>query len=56
VSDERQLERIKAEAATLPELKDKLRYWDSREVLETHAALSTAFDSINRLKLVPDAF
>lgn len=56
VSDERQLEKIKAEAATLPELKNKLRCWDSREVLETHAALSTAFDSINRLKLVPDAF
>jgi hypothetical protein len=56
VSDERQLERIKAEAATLPELKNKLRCWDSREVLETHASLSTAFDSINRLKLVPDAF
>jgi len=36
-------------------------YWGApafrlREVLETHAALSTAFDSINRLKLVPDAF
>lgn len=56
VSDERQLERIKAEAATLPELKNKLRCWDSREVLETHSSLSTVFDSINRLKLVPDAF
>lgn len=56
VSDERQLERIKAEASTLPELKNKLRYWDAREVLETHSSLSIAFDSINKLKLVPDTF
>jgi hypothetical protein len=56
VSDERQLDRIRAEAGTLPDLSKKLRYWDFREVLETHASLSTAFDSINRLKLVPDSF
>lgn len=56
VSDERQLEKIRAEAGTLPDLSKKLRYWDFREVLEAHASLSTAFDSINRLKLVPDAF
>lgn len=56
VSDERQLDKIRAEAGTLPDLSKKLRYWDFREVLETHASLSTAFDSINRLKLVPDSF
>lgn len=56
VSDERQLEKIRAEAATLPELQKKLRYWESREVLETHASLMAAFASINRLQLVPDAF
>lgn len=56
VSDERQLDKIRAEANTLPDLPKKIRYWDFREVLETHAALMTAFDSINKLKLVPEAF
>lgn len=56
VSDERQLDKIRAEAGTLPDLSKKLRYWDFKEVLETHAALMTAFDSINRLQLVPEAF
>ncbi|HOY89966.1 MAG TPA: hypothetical protein PKZ09_09370 [Bacillota bacterium] len=56
VSDERQLDKIRGEAGTLPDLSKKIRYWDFREVLETHASLSTAFDSINRLKLVPDSF
>ena len=56
VSDDAQLEKIRTEVATLPDLPSKLRYWDYREVLENHAALSGAFESINRLKLVPDGF
>jgi len=56
VSDEAQIEKIKKEAAGINALNEKIRYWDYREVLKNHECLSTAFDSINALKLVPRSF
>jgi hypothetical protein len=56
VSDAAQLEKIKAEVATIPNLKDKLKYWNYAEVLEVHEALESVNEAINRLGLVPQGF
>jgi predicted transcriptional regulator len=56
VSDSAQIERIRKEAAGVPQLREKLKYWNYEKVLEVHEALETAFDSINRLGLVPESF
>lgn len=53
VSDEKQLEKIKKEAASLP-IKNDIRYWNYKEVIDVYNSLSSAFESINRLGLVPD--
>lgn len=53
VSDAVQIERIKKEAAAVKGLED-LKFWNYNEVLRVYEHLSSAFDSINALKLVPD--
>jgi hypothetical protein len=56
VSDSVQLEKIKAHANGVPGLRDKLKYWDYKEVLEVHEALESVNEAINRLGLVPQGF
>lgn len=56
VSDAPQIEKIRREAAAVPALKDKLRYWDYREVLDVHDALASVNEAINNLGLVPEGF
>jgi hypothetical protein len=56
VSDAAQLEKIKAEAAGITNLKDKLKYWDDTDVLEVHEALESVNEAINSLGLVPQGF
>jgi len=56
VSDEEQLEKIKKHASQVPALQNKLRYWDYKEVMDNHEALSLVNESINRLGLVPQGF
>jgi hypothetical protein len=53
VSDTAQIERIKKHAAGVAQLRDKLKYWDYREVLQVHEALESVNESINSLGLVP---
>jgi hypothetical protein len=55
VSDLEQIERIKKEAAGIGPLRDKLKYWDYRKVLQVHDALELANESINSLGLVPES-
>ena len=56
VSDTTQLEKIKSEVATVPNLKDKLKYWNYAQVLEVHEALESVNEAINSLGLVPQGF
>jgi hypothetical protein len=56
VSDAEQLEKIKKHAALVGELAKKLKYWDYKNVLEIHEALSMVNESINSLGLVPQGF
>ncbi|MGD0258764.1 MAG: hypothetical protein ABSD29_02960 [Verrucomicrobiota bacterium] len=56
VSDPPQLAKIQAEAAAVPQLKDKLTYWNYAEVLAVHTALESVTDAINSLGLVPQGF
>ncbi len=56
VSDRKQLELIKREAAAVPNLKDKLKYWDYEDVLRVHQSLELVNSNINRLGLVPQGF
>jgi hypothetical protein len=53
ISDLKQIERIKKEVAGVSLLRDKLKYWNYREVLDVHEALESATESINSLGLVP---
>jgi hypothetical protein len=55
VSDKVQIDKIKKEVANLPDLKDKLKYWDYENVLKVHEALEAVNESINRLGLVPQS-
>jgi len=55
VSDVAQIERIKKEAAGVPPLREKLKYWDYKEVLQVHEALESVNESINSLGLVPES-
>ncbi len=43
-------------AATVPTLKDKLKYWNYAQVLEVHKALESVNEAINNLGLVPQGF
>jgi hypothetical protein len=56
VSDRDQLERIRKRAATIPQLKERLKYWDYAEILKVYESLEFASSAINNLKLVPDGF
>jgi hypothetical protein len=56
VSDAKQIEKIKKEAAPIPQLNTKLKYWDFKEVLQVHEQLASSFLMINRLGLVPQGF
>ncbi len=56
VSDGKQLERIKKEAAELKELRDKLKIWDYAEVLAVHKSMESVNSKINALGLVPQGF
>lgn len=56
VSDGTQLEKIKFEVASIPSLKNKLKYWNYGQVLEVHEALESVNEAINSLGLVPQGF
>lgn len=53
VSDSKQIEKIKKEAASLREIRDELKFWDYNDVLKVFDSLSNAYESINALGLVP---
>jgi hypothetical protein len=50
------LKKSKSEVATIPSLKDKLKYWNYAQVLEVHEALESVNEAINSLGLVPQGF
>ena len=52
VSDAQQIEKIKKEVASLSTLREKLKYWDYKEVLRVHEALESVNEAINGLGLV----
>lgn len=54
VSDTEQIEKIKKEASSLKDIRDEIKYWDYKEVLNVYDALSSAYESINKLGLVPE--
>lgn len=56
VSDQKQLEKIKNHAEGVKGLREKLKLWDYKEVLEVHENLEYVNESINQLDLVPDGF
>jgi hypothetical protein len=56
VSDAAQLEKIRKHAAGVLQLREKLKYWDYKEVLQVHEALEAVNESINSLGLVPVGF
>lgn len=56
VSDTSQIEKIKKHAAGVAGLKEKLKYWDYKEVLRVYEALELVNESINSLSLVPQGF
>jgi hypothetical protein len=56
VSNAGQLEKIKKHAASVPNLGEKLKYWDYENVLEVYDSLSLVNESINQLRLVPEGF
>jgi hypothetical protein len=55
VSDLTQIGKIKKEVASLAQLREKLKYWDYKEVLDVHEALERSMNSINSLGLVPES-
>ena len=55
VSDKKQIEKIKKHAANVRDL-DNIKFWDYEEVIQVHESLEFVNASINKLKLVPDAF
>jgi hypothetical protein len=56
VSDAKQLSKIEDHAAGVTGLRDKLKLWDYKEVLNVHENLEYVNESINQLDLVPDGF
>jgi predicted transcriptional regulator len=56
VSDAEQIEAIKKKVNTLPVIREKLRYWDYKDVLEVHEKLEYVISSIINLDLVPKGF
>jgi hypothetical protein len=55
VSDLVQIEKIKKEVAGVGPLREKLKYWDYKEVLKVHEALESVNESINSLGLLPES-
>lgn len=56
VSDDTQLEKIRAEVSSVPGLKEKLKYWNYVKVLDVYEALASVNEAINSLGLVPQGF
>lgn len=56
VSDKKQLEKIENHAEGVTDLRDKLKLWDYKEVLNVHENLEYVNESINQLDLVSDGF
>ena len=56
VSDKAQLDRIKKHSEDVSGLHGKLKFWDYEYVLSVHEDLSSAYEAINRLDLVPEGF
>jgi len=56
VSNEKQLKKIENHVQEVKELKDILKLWNYKEVLENHENLSLVNESINKLGLVPKGF
>lgn len=52
VTDQKQIEKIKKEIATLP-IHGEVKFWDYTEVLKVHESLQYVNESINNLGLVP---
>lgn len=55
ISDLAQIERIRRETAGVVALREKVKYWDYKEVLKVHEALESVNESINSLGLIPDS-
>lgn len=56
VSDQQQIEKIKKHISDVKDLKDKLKYWDYKEIIGVHESLQFVNESINNLDLVPQSF
>lgn len=56
VSDQNQLEKIEDHAEGVKGLREKLKLWNYKEVLNVHENLEYVNESINQLDLVPDGF
>ena len=56
VTDKKQMEKIRKHVEGVKDLRDKLKLWDYREVLEVHESLEFVNESINQLGLVADGF
>ena len=47
VTDEAQIEKIKKEIASLPQIRDEVKFWNYKDVIATHTSLTSAMESIN---------
>jgi len=56
VSDSKQLDKIEQYTKEIPNLKNKLKLWNYKEVLDIHDSLEYINESINKLDLVPKGF
>ena len=56
VSDIDQIEKMKKEVSGLPDLKEKIHFWDYIEVIKVHESLEYVNQTINNLGLVPKEF
>jgi hypothetical protein len=56
VTDMAQIEAIRKSATGVAGLRDKLKFWDYKEVLQVHEALESVNEAINSLGLVPQGF
>lgn len=52
VTDQKQIEKIKKEVATLP-IDGEIKFWDYMEVIKVHESFQYVNESINKLALVP---
>ncbi|MCX5778739.1 MAG: hypothetical protein NTU66_05960 [Elusimicrobia bacterium] len=56
VTDLEQIEKIKKHISSLADFKNKIRFWDYKEVLLIYDNLETVNANINKLNLVPEGF